>query len=271
MARAARRWPGSARCRWLRRCRARRRRRRRRPTAATAGAVRPRCRAASRTANRSGSGSRAEPRPSCETTSGTSSTMPSTLRMAEPTMVASPMPVLRGSRPPHRARRAEQDAPRRPATTGSRHPPAPTGKHGDHVLAGRHDRRHHGGQQRTEQAERRDAERRRASATWNGPNGWLLTRCTNGWASQAIPMPPTAPTTAPPGRARRRSPAPRGGRRAACRRSAAISARERSWRRAPTANAGPASRTTSSSAIATIIASTASCEVGRARARRPAW
>ena len=77
-----------------------------------------------------------------------------------------------------------------------------------------------------------------------------------GWASQAMPTPPTDPTTAatdpstsPLASTTRRM---SGGSPPV----AAIRASERCWRRAPTAKAGPASRTTSSSAMATTSAST---------------
>ena len=146
-----------------------------------------------------------------------------------------------------RAARAPRIGERRPAGAVA----APAGEHGDDVLARGDPGRYDGGEAARRAARSRRCRRGAATARRTG-----RTRCRRTAARPAAPPRPhrcrarrraprpTEPSTTPPARTTRR----------ACRGVppvAAISARFRDCRRAPTANAGPASSTTSISAITT--------------------
>ncbi len=94
--------------------------------------------------------------------------------------------------------------------------------------------------------------------TSNGPNQLPEKRWTTGISAQPRSDPEHArPAARPRPRAPRRRPARRGAPATGVPPVAAISASDRDWRRAPTANAGPASSTTSSSAITMTSTATA--------------
>ncbi len=224
-------------------------------TAATAGTVRVRWRAASRTAYRVTSGSRREKRASTATTTGTSRIIPST----ETTAAAAieDLAVAAGAED-GQADAAEQQhqADERRAVAGAA-VAATTGEHGDDVLARGDPGRHHGGEEGAEQPEAGDAQQvQRLDLERAQPAVGEVLHDREQRPADApgrAPRPSTAavaPSTTPAARMTRR----------ACfgvPPLAAISASVRCWRRAPTANAGPASSTTSSRAITTTSTSAA--------------
>ena len=183
--------------------------------------------------------------------------MPRPSSRAAPVMSAGSLAAFRGSAPtqegPHDAR-GEQQAHRARATTTRLPLGTSAGQRGDHVLARGGDRR-----------------ATAASAAERIPKGAMtasaaLTRTVQPGSPPCFTMgrPPGAamprgPDPAATDRGRLRWRAPRGASRACPRRRR--SGRAPCWRRAPTANAGPASNTTSSSAITTIIESTATWAV----------